>query len=112
MDGGLPYDHSSSLRWQGEGVGSEIEKCHIHRLFPALLWPMQSFTAGHREAKTLAVFKEGFPGRGTSRNIQCLRKTHIVLSVLDGTLLKNNHPLEPARGGQIKLHCWILPGPE
>lgn len=42
--------------------------------------------------------KGGFPGHGTSRNIQCLRKTHIVLSVLDGPLLKDNHPLGASTG--------------
>lgn len=82
MDGGLPYDHSSSLQSLGEGIGSEIEKCHVHPLCPTLLWPMQSFTAGHREAKTLAVFKGGFPGPWDKQEHPVLKKdSHCAFSI-------------------------------
>lgn len=74
VDGRLSYDHCSSLQSQGEGVGSEIEKCHAHPLCPTLLWPMRSFTAGHREAKALAVIKEGFPGPWDKQEHPVLKK--------------------------------------
>lgn len=47
-----------------------------------------------------------------NRNIQCLRKTYFVLSVFDGTLLRDNRPPGPAWGGWIQLRHLVLPAPE
>lgn len=58
------------------------------------------------------LLKRDFQDRGTNRNIQCLRKTHFVLLVFDGTLLRDNRPPELARGGQIQLRRLVLPAPE
>lgn len=114
-DGGLPSGHSPSLLSQAEGAGGENESVeHVSKEVLCAQHPFGPCSPSPQdvEAKTLAMIKEGFPGRGTTRNTQCLRQTHFVLSVFDGTSLRGNRPAEPARGGWIQLRRLVLPAPE
>lgn len=112
VDGGLPYDRSSSLQSQVEGIGSETEKCHTHPLCPTLLWPVWSFTAGHHEAKILAVIKEGFPGPWDKQEHPVLKKDSNCAFSVGRDVAQGQSPLEPAWGEQIELQCWVLPVPK